>query len=62
MRPPENEPDSEELENLLDDEDRRLLEKPDVPDEVKSEVSERLERWHDEELEVELEDEPPPRH
>jgi hypothetical protein len=33
-----------------------------VPDEVKSEVSERLERWHDEELEDELEDEPPPRH
>jgi hypothetical protein len=55
MRPPEN-----ERESLLDDEDRALLDNPNVPDDVKSEVSERLERWHDEELEDELEDEPLP--
>lgn len=61
MRPPENEPDREELENLLDDEERALLDNPNVPDEVKSEVTERLERLHDEDLDGELEDEPPPR-
>ena len=61
MRPPENEPDSQELENLLDDEERALLDDPSVPDDVKSEVNERLERWSDEELEEEIEDEPPPR-
>jgi hypothetical protein len=60
MRPPENEPDSQELETLLDDEDRALLENPNVPDDVKSEVAERLERLHDEDLEEEIEDEPPP--
>jgi hypothetical protein len=60
MRPPDNEPDPEELAKLRDDEDRRLLDRPDIPDDVKSEVSERLERLEDEELEDELEDEPPP--
>jgi hypothetical protein len=60
MRPPHDEPDSEELEELLDGEDRGLLERPDVPDDVKSEVNERLERFGDELLEDETEDGPPP--
>jgi hypothetical protein len=60
MRPPDNEPDSEEIETLLDDEDRRVLDRPDVPDDVKSEITERLERWREEELEDEIPDGPPP--
>jgi hypothetical protein len=60
MRPPDNEPSPEDLEKLRDEERRELLEKPDVPDEVKSEVTERLARLDDEELEDELEDELPP--
>lgn len=57
MKPPESKP---ERKNLLDDEDRALLDNPSVSDEVKSEVAERLERWHDEELEDEVEDGPLP--
>lgn len=60
MTTPDNEPNAEELHKLRDEEDRRLLERPDVPDDVKAEVNERLERLEDEELEEELEDEPPP--
>jgi hypothetical protein len=55
MRPPENDSTTDEFETLLDDEDRELLERPDVPDDVKAEVTERLERRHDEEL---LDEEP----
>ncbi len=55
MRPPENDPNTDEFETLLDDEDRELLEKPDVPDDVKAEVTERLERRHDDEA---LDEEP----
>jgi hypothetical protein len=60
MRPPDNEPDSEEIETLLDDEDRRVLERPDVPEDVKSEITERLDRWREEDLEEETQDGPPP--
>jgi|GEM_PF-1823243 len=60
MTTPDNEPNAEELEKLRDDEDRRLLDRPDVPDDVKAEVNDRLERFEDEELEDEIEDEPPP--
>jgi len=60
MTTPDNEPNAEELEKLRDEEDRRLLDRPDVPDDVKAEVNERLERLEDEELEDEIEDEPPP--
>jgi hypothetical protein len=60
MRPPDNEPDSQELEALLDDEDRQLLDNPTVPDDVKAEVTERLDRFSDEDLEEEIEDGPPP--
>ena len=54
MRPPENEPDSEETGSLHEREERDLLKRPDVPDDVKSEVDERLERSH----EGDLDDEP----
>ncbi len=50
MRPPEKKPNTDEFETLLDDEDRELLEKPDVPDDVKAEVTERLERRHEDAL------------
>jgi hypothetical protein len=61
MRPPDNDPGSDELEDLRDDEDRGLLENPSVPDDVKSEVAERLERFRDEAIDEEIEDEPFPR-
>jgi hypothetical protein len=47
MRPPENEPDSEQIESLLDEEEQKLLDRPDVPDDVKSELTERIERRHE---------------
>jgi hypothetical protein len=53
MRPPENEPDSDKTRSVLDDEERELLDRPEVPDDVKSEIEERLERWHDEEIDEE---------
>lgn len=53
MRPPENDPDSDEIETVLEDEERGLLDKPEVPDDVKSEVNERFERYHEEELDEE---------
>lgn len=60
MRPPVNEPDDQELEELVDNEDRDLLGKPDVPDDVKAEITERLDRFRDEEYADEIEDGPPP--
>jgi hypothetical protein len=60
MRPPHNEPDSEEIEILRDDEERAMLDNPSVPDDVKAEADERLKRFADEDLEAEIEDEPPP--
>ncbi|MBV8531043.1 MAG: hypothetical protein JO104_06970 [Candidatus Eremiobacteraeota bacterium] len=60
MRPPINEPDDQELEALVDDEDRGLLDKPSVPDDVKAEITERLDRFRDEELAEEIADGPPP--
>lgn len=61
MRPPDNDPGSNELDDLRDEEDRRLLDNPSVPDDVKSEVAEQLERHHDETVDEEIEDEPFPR-
>jgi hypothetical protein len=58
MRPPLNEPDDQELEELVDDEDRDLLGKPDVPDDVKAEITERLDRFRDEEYADEIEERP----
>jgi hypothetical protein len=60
MRPPVNEPDDQELEELVDNEDRDLLGKPDVPDDVKAEITERLDRFRDEAYADEIEDGPPP--
>jgi hypothetical protein len=60
MRPPLNEPDDEQLEELVDNEDRDLLGKPDVPDDVKAEITERLDRFRDEVYADEIEDGPPP--
>lgn len=60
MRPPVNEPDDQELEELVDNEDRDLLGKPDVPDDVKAEITERLDRFRDEVYADEIEDGPPP--
>jgi hypothetical protein len=60
MRPPDNEPRPEELETLFEGEERSLLDNPAVPDEVKAEVTDRLERRGDEILEDEIEDEPLP--
>jgi hypothetical protein len=53
MQPIDTEPDQEELEEFLDDEERRLLDSPNVPDDVKAEVSERLERFRERDLEAE---------
>lgn len=60
MRPTENEPPQAELETLLDDEERLLLEDPQVPDDVKAEVAERLERFREGDLEAQVEDTPLP--
>lgn len=60
MRPPVNEPDDQELEELVDNEDRDLLGKSDVPDNVKAEITERLDRFRDEIYADEIEDGPPP--
>lgn len=54
MRPTDMEPGQEELEELLDGEERALLDDPNVPDDVKAEVRERLRRSQDAELEAEL--------
>jgi len=60
MRPPDNESNPHELESLVDAEDRALLDKPSVPDDIKAEITERLDRHRDEELAEEIEDGPPP--
>jgi len=54
MRPTDQEPDQTELETMLDDEEQRVLDEPGVPDDVKSEIEERQERFADEDLEAEL--------
>lgn len=48
MRPSETEPAQRDIEALVTDEERRALAQPDVPEEVKSEISERLERFAEE--------------
>jgi hypothetical protein len=54
MRPSDMEPQQQELEDLLDDEERRLLDDPGVPEDVKAEIQERLDRFRDQDLEAEL--------
>lgn len=53
MRPTDIEPAQEELEALLDHEEQELLDAIDVPDEVKVEIDERLERFRESDLEAE---------
>ncbi|MGB8907558.1 MAG: hypothetical protein WCC84_02290 [Candidatus Cybelea sp.] len=57
MRPTDTDPAQQELEALLDDEERLLLAQPNVPEEVKAEIATRLERFREDDLEVERGDE-----
>ena len=52
MRPTDEEPAQEELETLLDDEDRTLLDEAEVPDEVKTEIATRLEVFREDDLDA----------
>ena len=45
MHPPHNEPIQEEIELLVTDEERSSLDDPNVPEEVKTEIMERLDRF-----------------
>ena len=45
---PSDEPIEDEVEEVLSDEERQVLERPDVPDEVKTEIDERQERRREE--------------
>lgn len=47
---PGNEPTTDELEALLVDEERSVAEKPDVPDDVRTELLEDIERRHEREI------------
>ena len=53
MRPTDIEPVQQELETLLDLEDQEALGEMEVPDEVKVEIDERLERFRVQDLEAE---------
>ena len=50
------EPAQEELEALLDDEEQELLEETEIPDDVKVEIDERLERFREDDREAERAD------
>jgi hypothetical protein len=45
MRPSESEPRQDEIEAFVSDEERQVLSDPSVPDEVKAEILDRLERY-----------------
>lgn len=45
MRPPDEEPVQQQIEALVTDEERRALDNPNVPEDVKNEIRERLERF-----------------
>ncbi len=53
MQPPENEPTQEEIDALVTGENRRVLEIPSVPDDVKAEIQEQLERHEEDDLDQE---------
>lgn len=53
MQPPENEPTQEEIDALGTGEDRQVLEIPSVPDDVKAEIQEQLERREEDDLDQE---------
>ena len=61
MRPFGDQPRRDELEKLLTDEERTLMERADVPDEQKVEIADRLESFAETDLETESGDEPVPR-
>ena len=62
MRTPENEPAQNEIESMLTAEERQALQDPTVPEDVKSEIAERLERFREQDMEqIEAEDRPGPR-
>ena len=59
MHTPEDEPAQKDIESLITDEERRALEDPNVPEEVKSEIAERLERFRERDMEqIRAEDSP----
>lgn len=51
MNTPDNDPAQQDIESLVTDEERRALLDPNVPDEVKTEIAERLARFGDRDLE-----------
>lgn len=53
MRPNEKEPVETEIEALCTDEERRLLSDPDVPEDVKNEIRERLDTFEETDAEHE---------
>ena len=58
MRPTDQEPTQDELEQWMTDEERRLLASAELPADVRAEIRDRLERRRIEELENELPDGP----
>lgn len=52
MRPTDFEPKQEELEAFLDDEESKLLDDAEVPEDVKAEIRERLERFREQDIEA----------
>ncbi|MGZ5256057.1 MAG: hypothetical protein ACXWC0_00295 [Burkholderiales bacterium] len=53
MRPTDNEPVQKEIEALVTDEERRVVMDSDVPEEVKTEIVERLDSFRESDLEQE---------
>ena len=54
MRPSDTEPMQDQLEALSDAENRRLLDDPEIPEDVKSEIRDRLEVFRERDLEAAL--------
>lgn len=59
MQPPENDPSQNEIEAIDTDEERQALADPIVPDDVKAEIMERLERFKESDLDQERSDNMP---
>lgn len=51
MQPRDHEPVEKEIDDVLKDEERRAVRKPNVPDDVKAEIDERLRRFDETERE-----------
>jgi hypothetical protein len=58
IRPTDLEPTPDELDALLESEDRHVAEKLDVPDDVKEELLENIRRRHESDEETARADEP----